>query len=241
MAVPPGHTATTSGENGTRSVPSRVVPPVELPSEAEELARRAAPLLGWQGSVLPQMTLFGRRVFVVARLRPDAHAERIATGVGPVTDRATVATWTWPELTDVAPQPAVRISGVLTVARHWRTGMATTVPFARYGEAAMVLPSSVTMSHDYVDHCLTRARLHGIGVVGADDTAHLDLDLGCGDDRITLGDDEVWRWVNERVYEQLLATEQERHPHGGTDHAPAVSDSADDSHAATDRVPRPEA
>ncbi|WP_019813601.1 hypothetical protein [Saccharomonospora saliphila] len=208
MAVPPGHTATTSGENGTRSVPSRVVPPVELPADAGELARRAAPLLGWQGCVLPQMTLFGRRVFVVARLRPDAHAERIATGVGPVTDKATVATWTWPELSAIAPQPAVRISGVLAVARHWRTGMATTVPFARYGEAAMVLPSSTTLSHDYVDHCLPRARMYGLGVVGADETAHVDLDLGCSDDRITLGDDEVWRWVNEMVYERLLATER---------------------------------
>lgn len=207
MAVPPGHIAMTSGANGTRSIPGRVVPPVELPSDADDLARRAAPLLGWQGCVLPQMTLFGRRVFVVARLRPDTHAERIATGVGPVTDKATVATWTWPELARIAPQPAVRISGVLAVARHWRTGMAATVPFARYGEAAMVLPSSATMSHDYVDHCLPKARMYGLGIVNADVNAQVDLDLGCTDDRITLGDDEVWRWVEEMVYEQLLATE----------------------------------
>ena len=33
------------------------------------------------------------------------------------------------------------------------------------------------------------------------------LDLTCGDDRITLGEDEVWRWVHEVAYEQLLVRE----------------------------------
>ncbi|OQO91220.1 hypothetical protein B1813_14490 [Saccharomonospora piscinae] len=207
MAVPPGQTATTSESNGVRSIPGRVSPTIELPSDPAELASRAAPLLGWQGTVLPQLTLFGRRVFVVARLRPDAHAERIATGLRPVTDRATVATWTWPELARVAPPPAVHIAGVLAVARHWRTGMAAAVPFARYGEAAMVLPTSITMSHDYVDHCLPRARMYGIGTVAADENATVDLDVTCGEDRIMLGDDEVWRWVHEVAYERLLACE----------------------------------
>lgn len=208
MVVPPGQTATTSGSGGTRSIPGRIVPPVELPASPEDLARRAAPLLGWQGCVLPQLTLFGRRVFVVARLCPEAHAERIATGMRPVTDRATVATWTWPEMTRLAPPPAVRVSGVLAVARHWRTGMAAVVPFARYGEAAMVLPTSATMSHDYVDNCLPRARMYGLGVVNADESARTDLDVSTSDDRMTLGDDEVWRWVHEVVYERLLVDEQ---------------------------------
>ncbi|WP_298181361.1 hypothetical protein [Saccharomonospora sp.] len=207
MAVPPGQTATTSGSSGVRSIPGRAAPTLELPSDPADLAERAVPLLGWQGTVLPQLTLFGRRVFVVARLRPEAHAERIATGMRPVTDRATVATWTWPELWGVAPPPAVRIAGVLAVARHWRTGMAATVPFARYGEAAVVLPTAATMSHDYVDNCLPKARTHGLGVVAADEEARLDLDLTCGDDRITLGEDEVWRWVHEVAYEQLLVRE----------------------------------
>ncbi|PRX47805.1 hypothetical protein B0I33_105388 [Prauserella shujinwangii] len=207
MAVTPGQTAVTSGSNDTRSLPSRVVPPIELPASEEQLAREAAAQLGWDGVVLPRMTLFGRRVFVVARLRTEAHAERIAMGVAPVTDRATVSTWTWPELAATAPAAAAEIVGVLAVARHWRTGMASTVPFARYGDAAMVLPASATMSHDYVDNCLPRARIYGLAVVSADEDAVVNLDLAGRGERMTVGEDAVSRWVNEMVYEQLLAAE----------------------------------
>lgn len=207
MAVTPGQTAVTSGSEDTRSLPSRVVPPVELPASVEDLAAEGAAQLGWDAVLLPQLTLFGRRVFVAARLRTDAHAERIAMGVEPVTDRATVSTWTWPELAPTAPAAAAEIVGVLAVARHWRTGMASVVPFARYGDAAMVLPASATMSHDYVDNCLPRARAYGLAVVSADEDAVVNLDLAGRSERVTLGQDAVSRWVNEMVYEQLLATE----------------------------------
>ncbi|EHR48527.1 hypothetical protein SacmaDRAFT_0217 [Saccharomonospora marina XMU15] len=207
MAVTRGQTAVTSGSNSTRSVPSRVVPPVELPADPDRLAREAAARLGWDGVVLPHRKLFGRHVSVVARLRSEAHAERIAIGVEPVTDRATVATWTWPELAPTAPPAAVRVVGVLAVARHWRTGMAAAVPFARYGEAAMVLPTSAALSHDYVDNCLPRARAYGLGVVTADEDVTMELDLASRVDRITLGEDPVSRWINEMAYEQLLALE----------------------------------
>lgn len=207
MAVTPGQTTVTNGSNGVRSVPPQVVPPVELPAGPDQLARDAAVQLGWDGVVLPQLTLFGRRVFVVATLRAEMHAERIAIGVGPVTDRETVATWVWPELASIAPPAAVRITGVLAVVRHWRTGMAATVPFARYGEAALVLPSSVTLSHDYVDNCLPRVRSYGLGVVTADNDANTCLDLAVRIGRFPFGEDAISRWVNEMAYEQLLATE----------------------------------
>lgn len=205
MAVTPGQTALTSGSKRTRSTPSRMVPPIELPASADELAAEAVAQLGWRGALLPRLTLFGRRVYVVARLRPEAHAERIATGIGPVTDRASVSTWVWPELADTAPPAAAQIVGVLAVARHWRTGLAATVPFARYGEAAVVLPTSATLSHDYVDNCLPRARAYGLAVVTADDNSVVGLDLEGRTERVVLGDDAVSRWVNEMVYEQLVA------------------------------------
>lgn len=214
MAATPGQTTITNGANGTRSVPSRVVPPVELPENVDELAADAAATLGWRGLVLPPLTMFGRRVYVVAKLRPAAHAERIALGQEPVTDRAQVSTWTWPELADTAPPPAADVVGVLAVARHWRTGLAATVPFSRYGEAAMVLPQSMTLTHDYVDNCLPRARTYGVAVVAADDEAHVTLDVESHQDRILLGRDAVWRWVNEVVYERLIAAED-----AGTDPA----------------------
>jgi hypothetical protein len=127
-------------------------------------------------------------------------------GVGPVTDRATVDTWTWPELAATAPAPAAEIIGVLAVARHWRTAMASAVPFARYGEAAMVLPSPAVLTEDYVANCLPRARVYGLGVVTADPNAMIDIDLEARGERILLDEDPISRWVNEIVYKELLAT-----------------------------------
>lgn len=207
MAVTPGHTENTEvTSSGTRSFPTRVVPRIELPASTSELATEAAAQLGWDGVVLPEVTMLGRKVCVVAQLRTDVHAERIAMGVGPVSDRATVATWTWPEFAATAPAPAAEIIGVLAVARHWRTAMASAVPFARYGEAAMVLPSSAVLTKDYVDNCLPRARAYGLAVVTADEDAVVDLDLPGRTERMLLDEDAVSRWVNEMVYEQLLAS-----------------------------------
>jgi len=192
------------GAKRSRSLPSRVVSPIELPASVEELSRKAAALLGWNGIVLPETTVLGRKICVVARLRTDVHAERIAMGMGPVVDRATVDTWTWPELAATAPAPAAEIIGVLAVARHWRTAMASAVPFARYGEAAMVLPSPAVLTEDYVGNCLPRARAYGLGIVTADPNAVTDLDLEGHNERMILDEDPVSRLVNEIVYDQLL-------------------------------------
>jgi len=194
------------GAKRSRSMPSRVVPPIELPASADELARAAAAQLGWNGVVLPEITILGRKVCVVAKLRTDVHAERIAMGAGPVADRATVDTWTWPELAGTAPAPAAEIVGVLAVARHWRTAMASAVPFARYGEAAMVLPSPAVLTEDYVGNCLPRARAYGLAIVTADPNAVVDLDLEGRTERVVLAEDPVSRLMNEIVYDHLLRT-----------------------------------
>lgn len=204
MAVTPGHTG--DAVVTRRSFPTRLVPPVELPASTSFLAGEAAARLGWTGVVLPEVTMLGRKVCVVATLRTDVHAERIAMGIGPVTDRATVATWTWPEFAAIAPEPAAEIVGVLAVGRHWRTAMASAVPFARYGDAALVLPGSAVMSRDYVDNCLPRARQYGIAVVSADADAVVERDLEGQSERLTQPEDAVSRWMNEMVYEQLLAS-----------------------------------
>ncbi|AXB46012.1 hypothetical protein [Amycolatopsis albispora] len=207
MAVTPGEVAVTGGANGTRSLPSRVVPPHQLPSTPDELAAEAAARLGWHGVVLPEIRLLGRKVNLVARLRTVAHAERIAMGVAPVTDRAVVDTWTWPEFVGSAPAAAVEIAGVLTVQRHWRTGLAALVPFARYGETAMVLPSAATLTEDYVDNCLPRARTYGMAVLTADEDAVVETDLLGHSERLLVTGDPISRWVNEVAYELLLAHE----------------------------------
>ncbi|MGW3960354.1 hypothetical protein ACWED2_11075 [Amycolatopsis sp. NPDC005003] len=209
MAATPQNTERSTvagGAKRSRSMPSRVVPPIELPASVDELARAAAAQLGWNGIVLPETTILGRKVCVVAKLRTDVHAERIAMGAGPVADRATVDTWTWPELAGTAPAPAAEIVGVLAVARHWRTAMASAVPFARYGEAAMVLPSPAVLTEDYVGNCLPRARAYGLAVVTADPNAVVDLDLEGRTERVMLAEDPVSRLVNELVYDHLLRT-----------------------------------
>lgn len=209
MAATPQNTERSTvagGAKRSRSMPSRVVPPIELPASVDELARAAAAQLGWNGVVLPEITILGRKVCVVAKLRTDVHAERIAMGAGPVADRATVDTWTWPELAGTAPAPAAEIVGVLAVARHWRTAMASAVPFARYGEAAMVLPSPAVLTEDYVGNCLPRARAYGLAIVTADPNAVVDLDLEGRTERVVLAEDPVSRLVNEVVYDHLLRT-----------------------------------
>ncbi|MEA5359914.1 hypothetical protein VA596_10230 [Amycolatopsis sp., V23-08] len=209
MAATPQNTdrsTVAGGAKRSRSMPSRVVPPIELPASVDELARAAAAQLGWNGVVLPEITILGRKVCVVAKLRTDVHAERIAMGAGPVADRATVDTWTWPELAGTAPAPAAEIIGVLAVARHWRTAMASAVPFARYGEAAMVLPSPAVLTEDYVGNCLPRARAYGLGIVTADPNSVVDLDLEGRTERVVLAEDPVSRLVNEIVYDHLLRT-----------------------------------
>lgn len=217
MAVTPGRTgrisATGSSHGVTPPRPTRIVPPGPLPADSLELAQEAAAQLGWRGVILPETQILGRKVHLVVRLRTDVHAERIATGMGPVIDRATVATWTWPELAGSAPGAAVEIVGVLAVARHWRTGLAWAVPFSRYYEAGMVLPSSVAQSHDYVNNCLPRARAYGLSLLTVNDTEEesaayglVERDVPGTADRIMLGVDPLSRWINELAYEQLLAT-----------------------------------
>jgi hypothetical protein len=179
---------------------------VELPAPDDELAAAAVEQLGWPGEALAPMTLLGRRVSLVAELLPDAHAERICLGQAPVTDRATVSTWVWPEFAGQVPAAAVRIVGVLAVVRHWRTGLAALAPFARYGDTAMVVPSSVVLTHDYLANCLPRARAYGIAVVSADPDNGVELDLpGRNEQAVAAGIDAVSRWVNEVAYERVLS------------------------------------
>ncbi|MDV6010898.1 hypothetical protein [Haloechinothrix sp. LS1_15] len=207
MAVTPGRTGSTSiagGSQGVDACPKRAVPPGPLPDDTHAVARAAASALGWNGEVLTEARVLGRKIHMVARLRPEAHAERIANDYGPVIDRTEVATWTWPELADVAPSPAVDITGVVVVTRHWRTALASVVPFARYFDAAIVLPAEAAVTHDYVDNCLPRARAYGVSLLTVDGDEHVHRDLSGSTERIMLGTDPISRWCQELAYEQIL-------------------------------------
>jgi hypothetical protein len=208
VQVPQGRTSSDPQELAARRRrrPAPIGAPGPLPTERIDLAAAAAEQLGWDGVVLPEANLFGRRVHLIARLRTDVHAERIATGVGPVTDRATVATWIWPELERTAPAPAVDVVGAVAVARHWRTALAWTVPLTRYFPTAVVLPSATLMTHDYVNNCLPRARAYGIAVLSVDESAEVHRDLAGDSGRIVPASDANSRWIDEVAYDQLLTT-----------------------------------
>lgn len=198
-----GRTAVSAGLGG---LPTPLGPSVELPAPADELAVAAANELGWSGIVLPEMRLLGRRVCLVVELMTEAHAERICLGQLPVTDRESVATWVWPEFAGMVPEPAVRVVGAIAVARHWRTGLANVVPFLRYGDAAVVVPTSVVLTNDYVMNCLPRARAYGVAVVRTEPDARVDMDLPGRAERAHAGVDGIHRWISELAYDRILTT-----------------------------------
>jgi hypothetical protein len=192
--------------DNARALSATAVPVPELPASVEELAAAATVRLGWNGVVLPEMVLMGRRVVVVAQLLADAHAERVCVGAAPEADRTTVSTWVWPEMEGRVPPAAVRIVGVLAVARHWRTALASAVPFARAGNAAVVLSSSVALTHDYLANCLPRVRRYGVSVLLADQECDVTVDVSGPQEYVPVEDTATTRWVNELVYEQVLAS-----------------------------------
>lgn len=189
----------------TEALSARSLSPVELPAAVDDLAVSAARRLGWHGCALPEMTLLGRKVVVVAELRTEVHAERIALGCPPVTDRAEVSTWVWPEMAGTAPAPAVELIGVLGVARHWRTALASAAPFANYCDTGIVLPWSAAMTDDYLYRCLPRARRHGVSVLTADPDAEVNLDQIGRQDPLIGERNAIDRWLREAVYERMLA------------------------------------
>ena len=99
-----------------------------------------------------------------------------------------------------------RMLGGRASVMELRTALAWAVPFSRYYDAGMVLPSAVTLSHDYINNCLPRARAYGLAVQSFDDDAVMNRDLAASPDRVMLADDGISRWLNELVYEQFCAT-----------------------------------
>jgi hypothetical protein len=172
----------------------------------EHLAEAAVEALGWPGVVLPPAALLGRRVVVVAALLPEVHERRIRSGWSPVTDRMSIATWHWPEMRRVVPPPAVRLSGILAPARHWRTGLAAAAPFTGLCATALLLPSHIARDVE----CRTHAAHHGPTVLAAADPHDLDpdaVDVVQAGRPAPLRDSPpsaVSRWVHELVYDRLL-------------------------------------
>lgn len=208
MTAKPGHAARDNRGHEIRRCPTRIAGPLDLPGSVDELAELTVDSLGWSGRVLPAVKLMGRRVVPVGELVPDAHAERVCVGSGPVLDRTEIATWVWPEMTDRVPPPAARLSGVVAPARHWRTALTAAVPFSRFANTAIVVPRSVSDQDGFMSMCLIRARQFGVTVLSADaESVRVELEGRSFEDAPPIEHSAVSRWVNEVVYDQLLASE----------------------------------
>jgi hypothetical protein len=172
----------------------------------DHLIGAAVDALGWEGTVLAPAALLGRRVVVVADIVEEAHEQRVVSGWGPVTDRISVSMWGWPEIRHLMPPPAVRLRGVLAPARHWRTGLAGTAPFAGMCATALLLPAHIARDTE----CLAHTGHRGPAVIAAAGPYDLDPDAV---DIVRSGrcapapanaPDAVNRWVHEVVYDRLL-------------------------------------
>lgn len=179
-----------------------VMPPVDLPPLPDQFAQQAVTELGWDGIVLPPMTLLGRRVMVVAEPLLDVHFDRLASGWTPATDRMTVGMWSWPEFAHQAPEPAVQINGVLAPGRHWRTALTYASPFAGLAPSALLLPPGPAREPD----CLIQADHYGVAVLATAEPDLVDLvQPGRPGRGTTSCSGTIVRWVHEVVYDRVLA------------------------------------
>lgn len=195
-------------DNEIRVCSTRLSSSFPLPTSVGDLAELSARALDWPGTVLPPLKLLGRRIIGVAELLPEAHAERLCLGSTPVLDRAEISTWVWPEMEGRVPPPAAQLTGVLAPSRHWRSALTAAVPFARFTNAAIVVPKAVTDGEDFVSSCLIRARQFGVAVLSADnDDVRVELAGRSFEDAPPTEHTAVSRWVNEVVYDQLLTAE----------------------------------
>ncbi len=195
-------------DNEVRISSTHARSPLDLPASIGRLTSLSADALAWSGTVLPPVKMLGRHVVPVAELVPDAHAERLCFGSEPVLDRAEISTWVWPEMDGRVPPPSAHLVGMLAPARHWRTALTAAVPFARFTSTAIIVPKSVTDAKDFMSTCLIRARQFGVAVLSAEaDNVKVELEGRSFADAPPIEHTAVSRWVNEVVYQQLLAAE----------------------------------
>ncbi|WP_367127421.1 hypothetical protein [Saccharothrix sp. HUAS TT1] len=169
------------------------------------LLEAAAVELGWSGAVLPRLRLFEDVVSVFVELDHEVHAARCAASAGPVVDRTAVAMWSWPEYKDSAPKPAVRLGGVLAQGSRWQRSLRAAARFGGFGSTAVIVDTVRAPGEE----CLLNAQVRGVGVVWRSPDGEVRL---VGPGRIgpvaTARPTVVSRWLNEVLYERLLAEDR---------------------------------
>lgn len=165
-------------------------------SEAPE--ERALHVLGWSGSLVRNITLFGSRVSVLVQIDEEAHAFRQRTNTPPVPDRASVAIWEWPELT--APPSVVALSAVMATGSRWQQGMKVVSGFAGFSSTVLLLTQDTPAPRS----CLADAERYGVWVVRAGSSDTLVEYRGRVGPVATARPTTVTRWIEELVYARLI-------------------------------------
>ncbi|MFF1612925.1 hypothetical protein ACFVYA_34590 [Amycolatopsis sp. NPDC058278] len=161
-------------------------------------ARIAVDGLGWDGVVVPDITLFGRQVSVLALVDGEAHALRLRQGIAPVTDRTTVALWEWPELS--APPSAARLSAVIATGPRWQTGMTAVSGFAGFASTMLLLEQNDAVPRA----CLTAAERYGVWVLRSGRSGVVVDHRGRMGPVVSSRPTTVTRWTEELVYARIL-------------------------------------
>ncbi|MGW5715324.1 hypothetical protein ACWEVP_04095 [Amycolatopsis sp. NPDC003865] len=166
--------------------------------DGEALEELAVQVLGWRGSLIKNITLFGSRVSVLAQVDEEAHAFRQRTNTPPVTERASVALWEWPELT--APPSAVTLSAVLATGSRWQQGLKAVSGFAGFSSTVLVLPQDTPAPRS----CLADAERYGVWVVRGSSSGAVVEHQGRVGPVATARPTTVTRWTEELVYARLI-------------------------------------
>jgi hypothetical protein len=164
---------------------------------------QAADLLGWQGEIVPDVTLLGTVTSMVVTFDRQAHARRQEDGTAqPVLDADTLAMWEWPQAEGTFPPSVISMVGVLA---HHEQAVKTLVGTARkwrgFAASAILLPARKPFSHQQQLEC----SYLGIAVL-RHARKHLEaLDPGHPERLSTARRSVADRWVEEHLYGMLLA------------------------------------
>lgn len=171
------------------------------PAATAETLRQASVVLGWDGEILPGLSIAGTRVSAVVALDHQAHQRRVAASDGPCLDPDTLTMWEWPEGRDIYPPSPLSVVGVLahegrtvkallTAARKWRGISAS----------AVLLPPGQSMG----ERLLLECSYAGIAVLEQGSTGVEVVQPG-SPDRLPPARRTIYdRWTEEHLYGHLL-------------------------------------
>ena len=166
--------------------------------DGRDSERLAVETLGWSGTLIKDITLFGSQVSVLVHVDEEAHAVRQQRDLPPVTDRTSVALWEWPEVT--APPPVIRLSAFMAASSRWQRGMRAVSGFAGFASTVLLLPQDTSPP----ESCQATAERYGVWVVRIGRSGATVEQQGRIGPVATARPTTVTRWTEELLYAHLI-------------------------------------